>query len=64
MDIIFDTWTTNHEQDEITLAIKLKAGDQIWVLYDNKGGIPYSKMPQTSSNKWEAYFTGSLLYKI
>ena len=47
------------DYDEITLTIKLKAGDEVWVRYRNSAGSSWA-----TSNKYDAYFTGSLLYKI
>ena len=46
------------EYDAITLTIRLKAGDEVWVRYYNS----YGKAWTFSMN--DAYFTGTLLYKI
>lgn len=51
--------TKDWDYDEITLTIKLKAGDKVWVDYFNNEGHSWE-------NEWknDAYFTGLLLYKI
>ena len=46
------------DYDEMTLAIKLKAGDQVWVKYLNDDGHNWQ-----SAYKHSAYFVGLLLYK-
>ena len=47
------------DYDEITLTIKLKAGDEVCVSYANSAGNAWK-----TSYKYDSYFTGSLLYKI
>ena len=51
--------TDNWDYDEMTLTIKLKAGDKVWVDYYNVEGSAWK-----NDAKYSAYFTGLLLYKI
>ena len=49
----------DEDYDELTLTIKLKAGDEVSVRYHNKNGSRWKSYPS-----YTAYFTGLLLYKI
>ena len=50
-----ETW----DYDEMTVTIKLKVGDKVWVNYHNVGGYAWE-----NNYKYATYFTGLLLYRI